>query len=142
MHPRLSSLRAFLALLTTVFLVTACGGGGDEQVDSIEIVTVTPTTTGADQSTNFTVLFRYTLASRESGVVNMGFFIDSTNQTLVPENLVVTRGTGTGTLSARAVPSQYTRTVDFAVGVLLSESPHGAAWTPLARDKQFVSLTQ
>jgi hypothetical protein len=124
-------------------VVAACGGGGDDtpQTDSIEIVAVTPPTARVDQASEFTVTFRYSLASSQSGIVNIGFFVDSINQRLTGQSVVVARGAGTGTLTATVIPSTYTTTSDFAVGVLLSENPHAQSWTPLARSKQSIPLS-
>ena len=138
-------VRSALTTITLAILVAACGGGGDSEeagtsTDAVEITSVTPTTAAADTSITFVVTFNYRLSSVPTGVVNLGFFTDPDSQRLTPQELRVLRGAGTGTLSATIAPTSYTRTTDFAVGVLLSEDPHPLPWTPLARAKQHIPL--
>jgi hypothetical protein len=135
-----SFLRALIPLFTCIAIV-GCGGSDAEALDSVEITEVTPASAAIDANTTFTVTFRYTLSTSSSGIIDLGFFRDATNQLLTGQNLIVTKGSGTGTLTATANPSQYTTGPEFAAGILLSQHPHDATWTPLARAKQHLPVT-
>lgn len=129
-------------LALSLLLVTGCGGGGDVEVDAplkdtIEILSVTPATAAPSTQTTFTVQVRYTLASQENGVINIGFFKDE-NLILDRGELAVARGKSSGTLTVTTVPSQYQTSPNFALGAILSTYPHTVPWTPLARAEKWV----
>ena len=134
--------RRLLISLLAPAIVCACGGSDEPALDAIEIVSVTPTSAVAGTNTEVTVTFRYTLVTTKTGVIDMGFFVDDTNQLLTGQTLIVTAGSGQGSLKAWADPTNYTTTANFGVGVLLSEEPHPQSWTPLARARKAIAVTK
>jgi hypothetical protein len=131
-------------LLLLLAALVSCGGrpdSGDES-DKIQIISVTPSSAIAGRSIEFTVTFSYKLSTTQNGVVDLGFFIDGTNQVLTGQRVLIRVGSGQGTLKAFADPANYTTSSDFAVGLLLSEEPHGVNWTPLARDKIAIPVSK
>lgn len=132
----------FLATAFGALSAAACGGGDDPEVrDSLEITGVSPSSVRAGVGTQVEVTFRYSLASTQQGVVDLGFFRDESTQLLTGQRLVVPKGSGTGTLRAVVDPINYTTGASFAVGLLLSEEPHAASWTPLAQAKRFLAVS-
>jgi hypothetical protein len=131
---------ALASLLASAYLV-ACGGS-DDPADSIEITSASPTSGRAGTDTTFTITFRYTLTSKPHGVIDLGFFVDGTNQRLSGSRLSVVRGSGQGSLTSPANPQNYTTGPDFAVGLLLSEEPHADSWTPLSRARYAIGVVQ
>lgn len=127
-----------------VCAMAACGGSGNEQlaaVDSIEIVSVSPSSAPLDSTTYFTVAFRYTLVSSTEGVINIGFYVNDTELRLAPGEWVVSKGSSTGSLTVPVLPSWHQTTPNFAAGAILSAYPHPATWMPLARaDKWIIPL--
>lgn len=133
--------KASLSLLWPA-LLSACGGGEDfdSSSDSLEILALSPAYAPSGTNTVFTVSFRYSLVSAPAGVIDLGFFIDESNQYLSGSKLFIQAGAGQGTLKATADPVHYTETVDFALGLVLSEDPHPSAWVPLAWAKRRIAV--
>jgi hypothetical protein len=113
------------------------------QGNFIEITSVSPTTATANVPTSFTVGFDYQLATKDNGIINLGFNISGPDAfTLTASTLTVTRGAGSGSLTASASPVEYPSPGGFAAYVSLSEDPHPPAWTPLSSDTRPVAVTQ
>ena len=136
MNPR----RLFIGSLCSALVMSGCGGDEESPTltDSIEIVSVSPTTARAGANTEFTVNFRYSLVTVRAAVVDLGFFVDDSNQLLSGQRTAVAAGSGSGSLRATADPRSYTTSSAFAIGLLLSQDPHPESWTPLARAKQLI----
>lgn len=144
---RLLDLTRTLAQAAVVVLATACGGGSDsasptpqQPADSVQIVSVSPTSAQASQSTAFTVEVRYALHSVPSGVIDIGFFISATEVRLTGTRQLVSTGEGTATLTVTVVPQDYTATSAFGVEALLSPEPHPPSWTALDTASQRIPL--
>jgi len=109
----------------------------------IEITSVNPSTSAAGVPTSFTVNFDYQLATKDNGIINLGFNIsDPDTFTLTPSTLTVIRGTGPGSLTASATPVEYPPPSTFAAFVILSEDPHPVPWVPLSSDTEVIPLVQ
>lgn len=102
--------------------------------DFIEITSVNPTTGTANVLTLFTVNFDYRLATKDNGIIYLGFNIPSDPDAfaLTSSTLAVTRGAGSSSLTASGLPVEYPSPGSFAAYVNLSENPHPDAWTPLS----------
>lgn len=120
----------------------ACGGGGgttapNTGTDSISITSVSPASAVAGTSTTFTVEVAYTLATKNSGALMIGFntgldvnssYMDSSQE------YVVAKGSGTHTFTSTAIPVDWGSLGTFQAYVNLSENPHPTPWSPLAGD--------
>jgi hypothetical protein len=106
----------------------------------VQIVSVSPASARASESTTFTVQARYALHSVASGVIDIGFFISSTDTRLTGTRQLVSAGDGTATLTVTVVPQDYTATSAFGVEALISAEPHPPSWTPLDADSQRITL--
>ena len=109
--------------------------------DFIEITLVNPTTGTVNVPTSFTVGFDYQLATKNNGIINLGF-VTSGPSTLTSSTLTVTRGAGSGSLTASASPVEVPSPGSFAAFVILSEDPHPATWSPLKSDERSIVVMQ
>jgi hypothetical protein len=134
------------------FSLFACGGGGGSPApntgtDSISITSVSPASAVAGASTIFTVDVSYTLASKDSGVLKIGFNtglehtgLDVDKFYLDPQELIVAKGSGTHTFTSTAVPVDWGSAGSFQAHVNLSENPHPDTWSPLTSDSSTISI--
>ncbi|MGB5080769.1 MAG: hypothetical protein WBO23_08500 [Burkholderiales bacterium] len=109
--------------------------------DFIEITSVNPTTGTVNVPTSFTVSFDYQLVSKDNGIINLGF-ITSPPSALTSSALTVTRGAGSGSLTAFASPVEVPSPGSFSAFVILSEDPHLATWSPLKSDVEPIVVVQ
>ena len=147
----------FLPALLFVML-TGCGGGGggstpsdsnaataqssQTQSDSIEILSVTPNAVAAGNPTTFTVTVKYTLATKDAGIVYLGFNTEyPATYHLATENVLVSKGTGTASITTTVTPVYYASPDAFAAYVNLSEHAHAEQWSPLADSVQNIDVT-
>jgi hypothetical protein len=139
------------ALLTSLALM-ACGGGGGggggsdapaQANDSIQVTSVSPPAAVPGAPTDFTVDFTYRLASVDNGIIYLGFNTsDPHSYIMSPSTLTVTRGSGSGSLTASASPVEYPPPDSFVAYVNLSENPHPSTWTPLSNDTAPIAVGQ
>lgn len=111
--------------------------------DSINIISVTPVTALAGQSTIFMIQTSYNLVSKTSGEINIGFNTsDATSYSLISsQKQIVSPGSGTVTFTVPVTPVNWGSSTPFFAYVNLSENPHPASWTPLASSSMPISLT-
>lgn len=145
-------LKAIFLLATSTLV--GCGGGGANQKDNsatafpstakqdtVKIISVTPTTAVAGDQTTFTVVIQYSLTSKDFGIIYLGFNIESPiKYHLADEQVNVTRGSSTVSITSNTIPVGYTAPYNFSAYVNLSEDPHPSAWTPLAIATQPISV--
>ncbi len=111
--------------------------------DSIAIVSVSPSSAVNGASTSFAVVVSYSLATKNSGMLMIGFNTASANSyTLLPNpQPTVLKGTGTYTFNVTATPTDWSPAGTFQVYVNLSENPHPASWVPLASASKAIALS-
>lgn len=135
----LNSWKFAFALVTVV--LSACGGGGsstattEAATDSIKIVSVTPSSVVAGQSTIFTVEVAYSLITKDSGLLGLGFNTDKVDSYVMAssQEFLVSKGSGTHVFTAAAVPKNWGSAGVFQAYANISENPHPATgWKPLA----------
>jgi len=125
-----------VCLIFTIAL-SACGGAGggsSQSSDTLTIVGINPASAVAGASTTFAVDVSYTLASKNSGMLMIGFnttAVGSYSMLGSPQPTVV-KGSGTYTFNVTATPVDWGSTGSFQAYVNLSENPHPATWVPLA----------
>jgi hypothetical protein len=109
----------------------------EEPGDAISITSVTPNSgLSSGIVTAFVVGIEYTLASVDSGEVNVGFNTGEVGRYIMITGAksLVTKGSGVHQFNVTAVPRDWGTAGDFSVYVNLSQNPHEASWTPLATD--------
>jgi hypothetical protein len=128
--------------------LSACGGGGgspttNATVDGITITNISPASAVAGTNTTFSVDVSYSLASKSSGVLMVGFNTSSVNgySMISSQEFVVAQGSGTHTFTATAIPADWGATGTFGAYVNISENPHPVPWTPLAGDTKTIPLS-
>lgn len=115
-----------------------------EVEDSINIKSVSPSSglvDGAD--TDFTVVIEYTLVSKDSGEVMIGFNNGDSVDTytmISDATAIVDKGSGEHTFNVTVRVKDWGSRGDFRVYVNLSEHPHPFSWSPLASDTQVLSF--
>lgn len=117
---------------------------GNTSGDSISIISISPTSAVANHVTSFAVKVSYSLTSKNSGLLMVGF---NTNQvdlfrTISSQEYTVTKGSGTHTFNVTTTPVNWGSTGSFMSYVNLSENPHPLPWTPLASDAITISTFQ
>ena len=90
----------------------------------------------------FTINIDYRLASKDGGIIYVGFNTSSVNSYSLADSVEVPRATGSKTMSATVVPVDYPAPGDFRAFANLSEYPHPAQWAPLAGHSYRISVTQ
>jgi hypothetical protein len=112
--------------------------------DSISIKSVSPSSglvDGAD--TDFTVVIKYTLVSKDSGELMIGFNNGDRVDTytmLSDATAIIDKGSGKHTFNVTVRVKDWGGRGDFKVYVNLSEHPHPFSWSPLASDTQVLSF--
>ena len=112
--------------------------------DSISIKSVSPGSglvDGAD--TTFTVVIEYTLISKDSGELMIGFNNGDSvgNYTMISDaTAIIDKGSGEHTFNVTVRVKDWGGRGDFKVYVNLSEHPHPFSWRPLASDTQALSF--
>lgn len=137
------------ALFLGSILLSACSGGGGNSSaaapaeDSVTIVTVSPTSADASVSTTFAVEVSYSLVTKDSGMLMIGFnttAVDSYSMLADPQPAVL-KGSGTYTFNVTAIPTDWSSSAGaFQVYVNLSENPHPATWSPLADARKAITI--
>jgi hypothetical protein len=119
--------------------------------DYVHIVSITPDAyANFKDDVTFTVTVNYTLQSVDSGIVYLGFNINEPGRYHLEDEAIVSKGSGTVTLTATVTPVGW-GTPDSPNGALkggmellngdtfkayvnLSENPHPDSWNPLASE--------
>ena len=115
-----------------------------EVEDSINIKSVSPNrglVDGAD--TNFTVVIGYTLVSKDSGELMIGFNNGDSvgTYTMISDaTAIIDKGWGEHTFNVTVRVKDWGGRGDFKVYVNLSEHPHPFSWSPLASDTQVLGF--
>lgn len=109
----------------------------------IEITAVTPDAAAEGSTTSFKVDFTYQLSSNSQGVIDIGFNTIATSNSYFMQaaDFKVTRGQGTGTLTASIVPIVRDTGNAFSAYAALSDDPHPSTWSPLSSDSRAISVT-
>jgi len=107
--------------------------------DFIDITSVNPATGTAGVPTSFTVNFDYQLASKDNGIIHLGF---AGSNVLTSNPLKVTRGAGSASLTASVLPVKSPSPGSFAAYVFLSEDPLPDPWTVLSSDFEAIEVVQ
>jgi len=138
---------AVVCMLVSMSLF-ACGGGSSSSdanaaIDSVSIISVSPASAATGTNTSFAVEVSYSLATKDSGLLMVGF---NTNQVdsfsmISSQTHTVAKGSGTHTFIATATPVDWGTAGTFQAYVNLSENPHPLPWTPLAGDKKTISVS-
>jgi hypothetical protein len=110
--------------------------------DFIEITSVNPATGTANVPTSFTVSFDYQLATKDNGIIYLGFNTSGPHTYSLINRLTVIRGAGSGSLTASASPAAYPSPDSFGAYVNLSEDPHPVPWSPLKSDVEPIVVMQ
>jgi hypothetical protein len=110
--------------------------------DFIEITSVNPATGTANVPTSFTVSFGYQLATKDNGIIYLGFNTSGPHAYSLINTLTVIRGAGSGSLTASASPVAYPSPDSFGAYVNLSEDPHPVPWSPLKSDVEPIVVMQ
>jgi len=112
--------------------------------DAIDVTFVSPTATTEGTSTNFIVNFDYRLASKNNGIVHLGFNVDRADLiTLTNSTLEITSAeTGSGSLSATISPVFYAAPDSFQLYMFLSENPQADPWIPLSSEMVSINVTK
>jgi hypothetical protein len=112
--------------------------------DSISIKSVFPSSGLVDGAeTNFTVVIEYTLVTKDSGEVMVGFNNGdsvSTYTMISDATAIIDEGSGEHTFNVTVRVKDWGGRGDFKVYVNLSEHPHPFSWSPLASDTQALSF--
>ena len=151
MYMLIKRLSAILMALICLFLLfpaertTAAG-------DSIRIASVSPDAfSNYNDPVAFSVTINYTLQSADTGIVYLGFNTEQADvHSLVDDNAIVSKGSGTVTLNGTVTPAGWGTPQSpsgaalgsmeamsgktFSVYVNLSEYPHADSWEALAYD--------
>ena len=150
---RLNKIYLMMGLfVTVVFGLTSCGGGGMESSptsytnnlgDIIRIISISPTSSVANQVTTFEVNVSYTLTSKDSGLLMLGFNTDQVNSILMisDQEFSVPKGSGTHKYIVSTTPVNWGSNGSFLCYVNLSENPHAISWSALAYDKITIPLS-
>ncbi len=115
-----------------------------EVEDSISIKSVFPNSglvDGAD--TTFRVVIDYTLVSKDSGELMIGFNNGdsvSTYTMISDATAIIDKGSGEHTFNVTVRVKDWEGRGNFKVYVNLSEHPHPFSWSPLASDTQALSF--
>jgi hypothetical protein len=137
-------------MIATVVLVclVACGSKSSSDpapsaTDSISITSISPASAVTVTNTSFAVEVSYSLASKDSGLLMLGFNtnkVDSYSM-ISSQTYTVAKGSGTHIFTATATPVDWGSTGTFQAYVNLSENPHPVPWTPLASDTKTISAS-
>lgn len=115
-----------------------------EVEDRISIQSVSPNSglvDGAD--TNFTVVIGYTLVTKNSGEVMIGFNNGDSvgTYTMISDaTAIIDKGSGEHTFNVTVRVKDWGGRGDFKVYVNMSEHPHPFSWSPLASDTQAIGF--
>jgi len=126
----------------------ACGGGGassDTNIsgDGISITSISPASAIANQDTPFEVEVSYSLTSKDSGLLMVGFNttqVDSFSM-MSSQTYTVAKGSGTHTFNVTTTAVNWGSAGSFQAYVNLSENPHSTQWTPLASHVKTISIS-
>jgi len=132
----------------------ACGGGSSSSdtnvasdtnaaIDSVSITSISPANAILGISTSFVVEVSYSLASKDSGLLMVGFNTDQVDSygMISSQTYTVAKGSGTHMFTATATPANWGPIGTFQAYVNLSENPRPSSWTPLAGDKKTISIS-
>lgn len=111
--------------------------------DAIEITSVTPDTVTEGEPTSFSVGFDYRLASKQNGIIYLGFNTDEPTKYILTDDrqAIDQTETSSGTLSGVATPVIYAAPDSFGVYVNISEADHPKPeWFPLTSDQLNVTV--
>ena len=135
MKKRVFALLLALCLCSIILPTSAWASNGNANGDAISILSVTPTTATVGMETTYTATISYTLSSQSQGIIYLGFNTENANSYRLYAEQIVSSGTGTVTLSATVIPSDWSAEgVPFAAFANLSPYPHEESWQPMADD--------
>ncbi len=109
--------------------------------DSITITNIKPTTAIAGTDTTFDVTVSYTLISKDSGEINIGFNNYNVEGFGMIDKQIVSKGSGAAHFSVKVTPVNWGTSGDFQCLVNLSENPHPQSWSPLASYKDVIDVS-
>jgi hypothetical protein len=142
---RSSSLRPFPlagAAIAASVLLGACDPetSPSEPEDTIAFRSVTWTgqLRGGD-TVEFRAVLDWDLRSKDSGEIDLGFndLEQASLYRLVDSStFVVARGAGSREIALRTVVKDWGAASDYRIHAILSEHPHGLAWSPLAETQR------
>ncbi len=137
-----------ITALLIIFSIGCKDNGGTTttpDTNSINIVSIAPSTAIAGTSTTFSVKVSYNLTSKDIGIIYVGF--NSSTQAgvdvdeLTSHSQIVNKGSGTITFDSVAItPINWGTTGNFHAYVNLSEYPHSGSWSPLAHDEKVIAV--
>jgi len=146
--------RAVTHVMLSVFVAVAfalagCGGGNSgtsnasTSGDIISINSISPTSSVANQVTSFAIEVSYSLTSKDSGLLMVGFNTDQIDSfTMIPsQEFTVPKGSGTHTFNVTTTPVNWGSAGSFKAYVNLSENPHPSTWTALANNSITIPIS-
>jgi hypothetical protein len=124
----------------------ACGSKSSDTspaVDSISITSISPASAVTGTNTPFAVDVSYSLVSKDSGLLSVGFNANEVNSFLIiaSQTHTVAKGSGTHTFNTSASPVNWGSAGSFQAHVILSENPHPPTWSPLASASKSIAIT-
>ena len=135
-----------MMLRATFFFITAAmiagcdgessGGSQTEELDTVEITSVTPNVVTEGVSTTFTVEVKYDLASSADADLMIGFnHHDDPLASVIVNSVEIAKGTGSVELSATVTPVKWDEATPFSAYANLSPIDRGSSWSPLVSTK-------